>query len=316
MMLQQTRAEVVVPYYLRWMARFPTIQSLAIAKIDEVIKLWEGLGYYSRARFLHQGAQTILELFDGKFPDDPPSLEKIKGLGPYTKGAIRSFAFHQKTAAVDGNVIRVLSRLFCIKEDICNGKTIRDIWALVESILPEDRPWVFNEALIEIGALICKKKPHCQQCPLNQSCVAYKEGMAEQLPIKSTKMKTEYLYRAVAVLLFEDFILVRKGKKGEIMEDLYEFPYFDCPKEGIDTEKLQILIQQKFGILPVRKEKIKSVSHSFTKYQVRLDPELFTVQEKTILEEYQWKSRYELSKLAFSSGHRRILNHLNEASLF
>jgi len=139
-MLQQTRAEVVVPYFERWMARFPTVEVLAEAPLDEVIKLWEGLGYYSRARNLHQGAQQIVRDYGGKLPNSADKLKKIKGIGPYTVGAILSFAFHQKVPAVDGNVLRVMSRYQRIEEDIAKQKTVKMIGQRVAEILPEKEP--------------------------------------------------------------------------------------------------------------------------------------------------------------------------------
>ena len=151
-MLQQTQVAVVIPYYLKWMQRFPTIQALAEAESDEVIKMWEGLGYYSRARNLHAGARYLIEFFGGILPNNESDLAKIKGLGPYTIGALLSFAFHQKKAAVDGNVMRVMARCYELDDDIAKSKTQKKIRHLVEEILPEDESWIVNEALIELGA--------------------------------------------------------------------------------------------------------------------------------------------------------------------
>ena len=157
-MLQQTQVSVVIPYFDRWMNRFPTLRHLAKATLDEVIKEWEGLGYYSRARNLHEGARYVLEKHEGILPETREELQKIKGLGPYTIGAIRSFAFHHKAAAVDGNVIRVLARYFKIEDDIAKPKTIQMIRDRAEAILPEIEPWIVAEALIELGATLCTKK--------------------------------------------------------------------------------------------------------------------------------------------------------------
>lgn len=307
-MLQQTQVAVVVPYFLRWMERFPTIQSLAEAPLDTVLKLWEGLGYYSRARNLHEGAKTIVMNFGGILPSDEASLSTIKGLGPYTRGAILSFAFHQKKAAVDGNVIRVLSRYFQIEEDISKPSTVKLIWKLAESLLPQKESWIVNEALIELGATFCQRKPQCSQCPLKRTCKAHINGVADQLPVKTRRIQTEYLYRAVAVIRHEERYLVRRGKKGEIMHDLHEFPFFETSNEGLTVPELKKLIKSKFKLDVQCVEELAEVAHSFTRYQVRLAPVLFSCSKRTSVADFDWITLAELKKLAFSSGHRRILH--------
>ena len=164
-MLQQTRAQVVVSYFDRWMKRFPNVEALAAAPIEEVIKIWEGLGYYSRARNLHKGAQEIVRKHGGRIPNTREALLELPGLGPYTAGAILSFGFHQRATAVDGNVLRVLSRFGWIAEDIGKIAARRKIEALAESLLDEKKPWVSAEALIELGATICLPQPrYPMQC--------------------------------------------------------------------------------------------------------------------------------------------------------
>ena len=155
-MLQQTQVAVVIPYFLHWMQRFPTIHHLAKASLDEVVKAWEGLGYYSRVRHLHEAAKYLVEHFNGQLPSEEEDLKKIKGLGPYTIGAILSFAFHQKKAAVDGNVIRVLTRYFGLEEDISKVATVNKLRQLAQELLPDEEPWIVNEALIELGATLCQ----------------------------------------------------------------------------------------------------------------------------------------------------------------
>lgn len=310
-MLQQTQASVVVPYFLRWMTRFPTIQALAIAELDEVIKEWEGLGYYSRARFLHEGARYVLAAFNGQIPHEVSELKKIKGLGDYTVGAIRSFAFHQKAAAVDGNVLRVAARYFRIGEDISKPKTVKMIRELIESILPEAEPWIVSEGLIELGATVCGKKPRCGECPLKNTCQAYSAGVADRLPFKSSKIKTEFLYRAVAVISAEDCWLLKRGEKGKIMSDLHEFPYFETEQNGWSEKQLLKHIQNAFEIEANFKKSMEEVKHSFTRYQVTLRPCLFEVSTRKDIPGYLWVERSDLRKLAFSSGHKRILYQMS-----
>lgn len=304
-MLQQTQVAVVIPYFERWMKQFPTIEALAKAPISEVIKAWEGLGYYSRARNLHEGALYVLEHHDGKLPNTEEELLKIKGLGHYTVGAILSFAFRKRAAAVDGNVMRVLSRYLLIREDISKNKTVQELRQVALSILPEEESWVVNEALIELGATICSKKPKCAKCPLKLTCKGYLQGASASLPIKSAKIKTEFLYRAVAVIFSEGSVLLRKGKTGEIMQDLYEFPYFDTTTEG----PLVNDYEKNWNDL-LHESTLEPISQSFTRYRVKLFPSVFSAKKKQDIEDGLWVPLDHLSRLPFSSGHRKIMTKL------
>lgn len=309
MMLQQTQVSVVIPYFERWMNRYPTIQALAQAPLDEVIKTWEGLGYYSRARFLHAGARYLMETHQGIFPDKMEDMARIKGLGAYTVGAISSFAFHQKAAAVDGNVMRVLTRYFYIEEDITRPATVKQLQKLALSILPEEEHWITNEALIELGATVCMKKPKCESCPLRSSCQAYLKGAAETLPKKARKVAVTPLYRAVAVIEWNRHLLIRRGQQGEIMGDLHEFPYFEMDKEGIPSAVLSKEISSRFGFETRYQQELPQVFHAFTRYRVRLTPIRLISSELTPPElpsGYQWILINQLDQLAFSSGHRKI----------
>jgi A/G-specific adenine glycosylase len=309
-MLQQTQVAVVIPYFLNWMQRFPTIRHLAAASLDEVIKAWEGLGYYSRARHLHEAANYLVEHFDGQLPQEEGQLKQIKGLGPYTIGALLSFAFHQKKAAVDGNVMRVLTRYFGLKEDIAKASTINKMRQLAQAQLPDEEPWIVNEALIELGATICQRKARCMACPLQSSCTAFKKGIVDQLPVKSKKTTVEYLHRAVAVIQSDSLYLVKRGKKGAIMSDLYEFPYFEMTKEDFSSQRLQSQIEQHYALEVVQRQVLPEVRHGFTRYRVRLYPILFTCQQAKTVEGLDWLSHETLKQLAFSSGHRRIFQRL------
>lgn len=305
-MLQQTQVSVVIPYFERWMIRFPTIHALAEAKLDEVIKVWEGLGYYSRARCLHEGAKFVVEHYQGQLPSDEESLKKIKGLGPYTVAAILSFAFRLPAAPVDGNVIRVLSRYFSIEDDFSKNTSLNNLRKIALEILPDNESWIQNEALIELGATICKKKPNCHQCPLRPDCQSYIKGNPESFPFKSLKIKTEYLYRSVPVLMYDDHYLVKRGQKGQIMSDLHEFPFFETTQKGWTIKQLSKKLIEQWGLEAEYVESLPSVQHSFTKYQVQLNPTLFKCKTRSLIDGYIWLSKKELNNLAFSSGHRRI----------
>lgn len=305
-MLQQTRASVVIPYFEKWMERFPTIENLAAASQDEVIKLWEGLGYYSRARNLHKGAQQIVQEFEGEIPSDPVQLAKIKGLGPYTVGAISSFAFHQKISAVDGNVLRVLSRYFDIHDDIAKPKTVTIIRKLADQLLPEEEHWIVNEALIELGATLCGKKLQCTICPLKASCQGYAKGTASDLPMKSKGCATISLHRGVALIESEGHFLVRKGQVGKVMQDLYEFPYCEASAQADWPQELTQLLSS-YSLSGTIQKSLKLVKHSFTKYQAFLYPYFIAGQARKAVPHHEWHPLSQLANLPFSSGHKRIL---------
>jgi A/G-specific adenine glycosylase len=294
-MLQQTRAGVVIPYFTRWMGKFPDIQSLARAEISDVMKTWEGLGYYRRAKNLHQGALFIVENHGGLLPHSKEALLKIPGIGRYTAGAILSFAFSQKAPAIDGNVLRVLSRYFLIEENIDQEKTKKQIELKAEEFLGDEKPWVVAEALIELGALVCLPKPNCPECPLNRSCKALKAGKTEELPIKNPKEKPIALKRAVFVFKREGKILVRQVEEGKVMGGLYEFPYVE-----FDFFRNVKALYKSKRKLPIQK-------HTFTKYKATLHPFLIELEShESIPFEGEWIEIKDLSTLPFSSGHRKI----------
>lgn len=298
-MLQQTQVSVVKDYFLRWMERFPTIESLASASQDEVIKMWEGLGYYSRARHLHQGAQFLVDHYGGQLPSTHEELSEIKGLGPYTIGAILSFAFHKKAAAVDGNVIRVLTRYFAIMDDIQQSSTKKNIWQIAEKILPDSDPWVIAEALIELGATICKREPSCGKCPLQKDCAARLKGLQQELPKKGKKVEITSLFRNVFVIVYEGKVLLQRGREGKVMAGLYEFPYADRMEKGFPFP----FSAKKIAVL-------NEVEHHFTRYKVTLYPALWKALERIELPDYDWISWQKIKQYPFSSGHRRILKDL------
>lgn len=314
-MLQQTQVSVVIPYYLSWMERFPTVAALASAPLDKILKTWEGLGYYSRARNLHEAAQFLVEHHGGILPPDEAALKKIKGLGPYTIGAILSFAFHQKKAAVDGNVLRVLTRYFGIEEDISKTTTVNRLRLLAQEILPDEESWVINEALIELGATTCQKKARCTHCPLVNTCIAFREDKVAFLPLNSKKIQVEKLYRAVAVIQSNSHFLVRRGQKGEVMSDLYEFPYLEIGQQDVVSGQIEKKVAQWFSFPLVREGKLSEVSHGFTRYQAYLYPYFYSCSERRQIEGYEWISYEALKELPFSSGHRRIFQQVSRLLL-
>lgn len=301
-MLQQTRASVVIPYFEKWMDRFPTVESLAEAEIEEVIKIWEGLGYYSRARALHEGARFFLEAHGGIIPSSEEKLRKVKGIGPYTLGAICSFAFHLKKPAVDGNVKRVISRLYCIEDEVDKPSIFNEISNRVMDLLPDREPWLIMEALIELGARICTKNPSCEKCPLQEGCMGYRLGKVEVLPKKKKPVKVTYLKRVVPIVHFGGEFLVQKHRGKKVMADLYEFPYF----------KKETFSQSFYPSTLTQISKLPQVKHTFTRYQAHLFPIIFEAKEKKDLEGFDWLKGNELITKPFSSGHKQIVKQLLE----
>ncbi|MEX1013381.1 MAG: A/G-specific adenine glycosylase [Waddliaceae bacterium] len=308
-MLQQTQVKVVIPYFQRWMEAFPTISALAAASIDQVIKQWEGLGYYARARNLHKGAKFVLENYQGVLPKTKEALLKIPGLGPYTVAAILNFAFHQKSAAVDGNVLRVMTRLLGIEEDISKVSTVNAIRAQLESLLPDCEPWIVSEALIELGAIVCKKLPKCELCPMHRSCKANLSDKQKTLPFNSRKTLATPLHRAALIISHEDHYLVQRGEKGRIMADLHYFPFIEMDFHEICINEIHRRASSQFSLdlTPIRK--LPPFSHSFTRYQVTLTPCLFLAQEMPKIDGFKWSC--DLKSLAFCSGHREIAKRLS-----
>ena len=309
-MLQQTRASVVVAYFERWLKLFPDVQALADASLEQVIKAWEGLGYYSRARNLHAGARQIVEEFGGQIPSQKEALGSVRGLGPYTVGAILSFGFNQRTPAVDGNVTRVLSRYFLIEEDVSRQGTKRLIEEKAEELLDAKEPWVTAEALIELGATVCLPKPKCPACPLRRGCRAYLEEKAESLPIKKSQERSTELWRAVLLIFVGNEILLKKGEAGKVMADLYEFPYFEMEKEKWPREKILKEIRKNFGLDVKAVRSLPKETHSFTRYKAQLYPMVCNAERKKEIEGLSWIPLKRAKDLPFSSGHRRILGGL------
>jgi A/G-specific adenine glycosylase len=308
-MLQQTRAEVVRPFFERWMKRFPSIESVEKSSLEEIIKAWEGLGYYQRARSIYKAAKKIVHELK-VFPEEKEDLLQIPGIGFYTAGAILAFGFHKKAAAVDGNVIRVLTRYFALSEDASKIAVKERLEEIAERSLCEKEPWKSAEALIELGALICKRTPLCSECPLQKNCRAHQTGRQGQFPLSAKKEKTVFLQRIVLIFEKDKKLLVHKVGKGKVMAGLYEFPYIEMQEEELLSSLKTIMQNWKvaFSLL----EKLPIVKQSFTKFLVKLYP--YYIQGKPKKEEklvgYEWMLKSDLLEKAFSSSHKKILEHV------
>ena len=225
-MLQQTQVNTVIPYYERFLERFPSVEDLAEAPQQTVLKMWEGLGYYSRARNMHKAAREVVTEYDSQFPDTYGKLLKLKGIGPYTAAAVSSIAFQRQQAVVDGNVIRVLSRYFGIRDDVRRSAVKHDIQDIADSIIPESEPGDFNQAVMELGATVCTpKKPECGSCPLSVDCVAYKTAETDTIPYKSPRKKVPHHNIGVGLITNESGeLLIALRPDDAMLGGLWEFP--------------------------------------------------------------------------------------------
>jgi len=311
-MLQQTRATAVVPYFERWISRFPDVKALAIAPLELVMKMWEGLGYYSRARNLHKGAQLIVGEFGGEIPKTRYELESIPGLGPYTASAILSFGHKRRAAAIDGNVTRVLARYLRLEENVAKASAKRKIQEAADALLDLEEPWVTVEALIELGATLCTVKPRCESCPLENSCLG--KEIAPSLPVKNPPAAITRINRAVLLIEMGSKMLLKKGDKGKIMADLYEFPYFEMGRAVWSWGKVRKTIRTTFQMDVRFVEQLQGVFHSFTRFQAALTPFRLALDVEKEVEGYLWVEKTALSSLPFSSGHRRLLSILTRCA--
>ncbi len=244
-MLQQTRVAQGMPYFLSFTTAFPTVFDLAKADEEQVLKLWQGLGYYSRARNLHKTAQYIATELNGVFPSTYKDLLQLKGVGEYTAAAIASFSYNEAVPVVDGNVFRVLSRYFDIETDIAQASAKKEFAALAFELMPKDNPAIFNQAIMEFGALQCiPKSPDCASCVFNESCAALQKKKVHQLPVKSKKLKVRNRYFNYLVLSDENenTVLNKRTAKG-IWHNLYEFPLIETLQEE-DFEFVSNAVQQ------------------------------------------------------------------------
>lgn len=246
-MLQQTKVAQGLPYFLTFIKEFPTVLHLAQADEEQVLKLWQGLGYYSRARNMHKTAQIIAFELNGNFPNNYKDLLKLKGIGEYTAAAIASFAFNEVVPVVDGNVFRVLSRYLDIETDIASALAKKEFSALAKELMPENNPALFNQAIMEFGALQCvPKNPDCNNCIFNNSCAALQKKKVGELPVKLKKTKVTNRYFNYIVFLdnSNNTIINKRTEKG-IWHNLYEFPVIEAEEE-LDFETISKAISEKY----------------------------------------------------------------------
>lgn len=270
-MLQQTRVETVVPYYQRWMQTLPSVGDLAGADEDLVLSLWEGLGYYNRARNLHKAAKQVVNQHQGALPQDPHNLKKLPGIGKYTAAAVSSIAFGKDVAALDGNIRRVLTRLFNIKSPIGISQTEKLLWEVVQDNLPAGKAGTYNQALMELGALVCTpSSPKCELCPLLENCQAYQEGVQEERPVRKAKAPIPHVQVTAAVFQKDHKVLLAKRPPGGLLGGMWEFPGGKQEEKESLPETLAREILEELQVQISVGEKIGVYQHAYTHYRVTL----------------------------------------------
>ncbi len=289
-MLQQTRVEVVRDYYNRWIQEFPTVQSLAAASSSRVLKQWEGLGYYNRARNLHRTAQIISGDSGGLFPKTAVDLKKLPGIGRYTAGAIASIAFDESVPVVDGNVLRLFSRLFCIPDDVSKEATKKKFWAIAERLVPSCHPGDFNQAVMELGALICTpQSPSCSECPLLSICKAASTNSVSSLPNRRFKPSKINIFLDVIFLFSRSRVLLQQRPSSGILAGFWDLPLFD---------PLQYQKIKKMGAVPF------SITNS---RGCLLIFECLRVSCSRVSLPLRWFLPNDLGKIPISSAHKKAL---------
>ncbi|MGM8363845.1 A/G-specific adenine glycosylase [Virgibacillus sp. W0181] len=309
-MLQQTKVDTVIPYFNRFIAQFPTPQALAQADEQTVLKEWEGLGYYSRAKNLHHAVREVVSSYDGRVPDVPEQIGALKGVGPYTKGAILSIAFNKPEPAVDGNVMRVFSRILQIEEDIALQKVKKQFEVYIRHIIPADNPSSFNQAVMELGALVClPRTPQCMLCPVQKHCQAFSTGMEKELPIKS-KAKKQKVVPYVVLLIKNannDYAVEKRDDKG-LLANMWQFPM--VPINEIGMEHIENWMYGEYGLEIELVEKKSSLRHVFSHLIWQLDVFEATLINQRGVERLQFKSKEEMDRLPFSVSHLNVKKYI------
>ena len=261
-MLQQTRVEAVKPYYERFLEELPDVKALAEVPEERLLKLWEGMGYYNRARNLNAAAVQIMEEFGGRFPDRYEEIRSLKGIGSYTAGAIASFVYNIPKPAVDGNVFRVVTRLLADPDDITKASTRTKIEALLEEVIPRDAAGDFNQSLIELGAIVClpNGEPKCAECPVRHLCRSFAEGTQMEYPVKKKAKERRIEKRTVFLFCDGGAVAIRKRKSTGLLAGMYEFPNV----EGHLKRQEAIDYARSLGLAPVRVKKLESAKHIFS----------------------------------------------------
>ncbi|WP_404408432.1 A/G-specific adenine glycosylase [Jeotgalibacillus malaysiensis] len=314
-MLQQTRVDTVIPYYNRFMEQFPTVEALANAPEDQVLKAWEGLGYYSRARNLQAAVREVHDTYNGIVPDNPKEISALKGVGPYTAGAILSIAYGKPEPAVDGNVMRVMSRILSISDDIAKPASRKIFETAVRELIYKENPSYFNQALMELGAIVCTPtSPSCFLCPVQSHCTAFEEGTQQELPVKSKKKaaKTVELLTVIAENNKGEVLVTQRPEQG-LLANMWEFPSFEKDGSDISGQMAELLLSDYDVEAFITDEEWMVQNHIFTHLIWKMQVGRAMVNQPAKLpEQTRWVSKDEIEMLAMPVSHRKIANRWKE----
>lgn len=318
-MLQQTQVKTVIPYFLKWMESFPTVEKLATASESKILKHWEGLGYYSRARNLRKSAILIKRKFNNKVPDSMENILKLPGVGRYTAGAVLSIAFDKRVPVLDGNVKRVLSRLMLLNENGQNKESETRLWNIMEDLLPSKRCGDFNQAFMELGATVClPKNPICLECPLNRLCEANQTDQQDFFPPPKTTIKISKVQVSAAVIFKKGKVYIQKREAKGLMGGLWEFPGGKMESGETEIECLRREIKEELGINIRIGEKLLTHRHSYTRFRVTLH--VFQCQihsgalTPSACDDWKWVKPDELEQYPFPAANVKIIKLLNKNS--
>ena len=308
-MLQQTQVATVIPYYQRFLKSFPTVHRLAKSDLSRVLKIWEGLGYYSRARNLHRASKIILNHFKGKIPDHLTDLLNLPGIGKYTAGAILSIAYNKEAPILDGNVKRVLSRLFVVSKD--PKKTEGLLWKISESLIPKGRPNAFNQALMDLGSMICAPKdPLCHRCPLYRCCKAKASGNPQRYPSREVKKRIPHIEAISGVILRNGKVLLRQRPLKGLLGGLWEFPNWRSEENGRLRSRLKDHIKKELGMDVEVRKSFGTLKQAFTHFKLTLH--VFNCEPIAGRGKGKWVAARNLHLLPMSRIHRRIADVISD----
>ncbi len=311
-MLQQTQVATVVPYYERFLDAFPNVQALADAPLDSVLKVWEGLGYYGRARNLHRAARQVVTDFQGTLPRTVRELLGLPGIGPYTAGAIASIAFGLDEPVLDGNVTRVLCRLFRVRENPKDTKVVRKLWSLARRLIPAGRASLFNQALMDLGATVCiPREPRCLVCPLKALCQAWARNEQADLPIKVKRAPLPHYDVAVGVVWKRNRILIDQRKPEGLLGGLWEFPG-GKPRANESLERCVVReVREELGVRVKVRRLLTTVKHAYTHFRITLhafECDHVSGRPRPIgCADFKWIRLDELDQYAFPKANHKVI---------